>query len=630
MPGCGRSIVANLALSMAEGVRNTCKLPNPSCAQVAATKCRRFAKSVFEDLGPSLGGGCSARLKKAGNVDHLSNAERDLHRLFQREGLVLPLRLSSAKFQGAEVEYISLKTWFDYLLDKRPTFMLGGFTLESSSMLLQNFWMNFESNFPQHDIFDIHPNDLSHCIPYYLHLDEGVGLRKSGVLIISMQCIWGLDTRVRFSGRTELDLEEHMTNSQTSNQKRSSFLTRFLYTIMPKKVYQGSAKNPMHHVYDGVMENLAEECGRLAQTGITVKDAVYYPICLGMKGDQPALISNGKFDRSFRNLGVNKGCCWECCAGYKDFPFEDVEPKAAWCQTVGVADPWTNDRCSPFLEVPSYKPSKHLFWKRDPFHAFKQSIGGHFLASSLILLAVDFGVWRLQGQSYEVGALLERAYFDFEWWVKHQWRGKVRNNLKSFTKMTLHFPDKGSFPYMRPKGSDLMLALRWLREVVLHGPVFDSSIMRDAGGLLLNPPEAWHLPFLRAILAGCDSSLKFFHILHTEGIWLSKDCAGQMADHNLKFCQAYAFLAARCVENRLPRFRLEPCLHQFRHFYDDLTGVLSAGARVALNPSVHCCEMDEDFVGALARMSRHVHAGNTTRRTIQRYLLKCHVMFQKA
>ena len=108
--------------------------------KVAATKCRRFANSVFEDLAPSLGGGCSARLKKAGNIEHLSNAERDLHRLFQREGLALPLRLSSAKFQGAEVDYISLETWFDYLLDVRPKLMLGGFTLKSSSSLLQNFW----------------------------------------------------------------------------------------------------------------------------------------------------------------------------------------------------------------------------------------------------------------------------------------------------------------------------------------------------------------------------------------------------------------------------------------------------------------------------------------------------------
>ena len=373
------------------------------------------------------------------------------------------------------------------------------------------------------------------------------------------------------------------------------------------------------------MENLAEECGRLALTGITVKDTVYYPICLGMKGDQPALIANGKFVRSFRNLGANKGCCWECCAGFEQFPFEDVGAKATWCDTVGVSDPWTNDRCSPFLKVPNYKPSKHLFWKRDPFHAFKQSIGGHFMASALILLAVDFGVWRVQGQSYEVTALLDRAYYDFQWWVKHQWRGKVRNNLKSFTKMTLHFPDKTSFPYTTP---NLMLALRWLREVVLHGPVFECSIMRDAGGLILNPPEAWQVPFLKAILAGCEASLQFFHILHTEGIWLSKDCASQMVAHNLEFCQAYAFLAARCVERRLARFRLEPCLHQFRHFYGDLTDALSAGASAVLSPSVHCCEMDEDFVGALARTSRHVHAACTTTRTIQWYLLKCHVMFQ--
>ena len=613
---------------MAEGVRNSDKLKIPFPIQVAATKCRRFAKSVFEDLAPSLGAGCSARLKKAGNVEHLSNAERDLHSLFQREGLAFPLKLSTATFQGADVEYISLKTWFRYLLDVRPKLMLGGFTLGSSSMLLQNFWMNFEANFPHHEIYDMHPNDLCRCVPYFLHLDEGIGLRKSGVLVISMQCLWGQHTCQNFAGRSEQDWEQHMTESQTSNQKASSYLTRFLYTVMPKKVYQGSAKRPMHHVYDGVMENLAEECRLLAEKGISLKDDVFYPVCIGLKGDQPALIANGKFVRSFRNLGKDKGCCWECCAGFDQYPFEDVSTKAAWCDTVGVADPWTNDRCSPFLKVPQYKPSKHLFWKRDPFHAFKQSLGGHFMASALILLAVDFGIWRIQGQSYEVGALLERAYYDFEWWVKHQWRGKVRNNLKSFTKMTLHFADKTSFPYSRPKGSDMMLVIRWLRELVLHGPVFDNSIMRDGGGLILNPPKVWQVPFFQAILAGCDASLRFFQIMHTKGIWLSRECAGEMADHNLKFCQAYTFLAARCVERGLARFRLEPCLHQFRHFYTDLTDALSAGAQAVLSPSVQCCEMDEDFVGALARTSRHTHAGSTTKRTIQRYLLKCHVMFR--
>lgn len=320
------------------------------------------------------------------------------------------------------------------------------------------------------------------------------------------------------------------------------------------------------------------------------------------------------------NLGFNKGCCWECCAGISDLPFEEVSLFPKWEKTIGLCDPWTVDDPSPLLQIPGYGINAHQFWKRDPFHAFKQSIGGHFTASLIVIFAVDFGWWKVPGLSGAADELLDRAFQDFRYWICFEWHGRTTNHVIGFTRASLHFSDMKQFPYCRFKGSDMMLIVRWLRFVIQNGVYLPGSVLRTEKKFLDDTSDEWQKKLFEAALKGCEGSLLFFHTLHNEGIWHAQPTAKNMAMECFKFCLAYQSLATLCHEKHMARFHLEPSLHTMMHFYVEL----ARAGPVSLSPAISTTEMDEDFVGKICRTCRNTHALSTTRRCIDRYLLRCH------
>eukprot|EP00438_Fugacium_kawagutii_P021699 Skav224765 [mRNA] locus=scaffold1604:492403:494175:+ [translate_table: standard] len=577
-------------------------------------------------MGQHLSSSSRVSVQRAGNTNCLKNSERDLHRLFQSDDV---------QFGSEKINYLSLKGRFKYLLKEHPIYLLGGFTLQDPrmSMLLSSFWASFETNYPDHEVFQIHggtKGQLHRCIPFYLHTDAGVGARKSAVLVVNMQAMFGRSTAQQFQEfHTHVDshnMQDIMLEAQRHNAHGSTYLTRFLWTALPKQSYSG--KNEW--VYWKILEMLTNEVCQLMRQGVKIAGETYFPICVGLKGDQPALIKAGKFKRSFMNLAVDRGCCWECLAGFKDFPFEDTSATPKWSDTVGLVAPWdpTDPSPSPLLKIPCQPDVPHGFFKRDAFHAFKQTIGGHFGASIVVLFAIDFGLWTIVGQSRDVDTLFQRAFKDFEFFVRFEWRRSVMNHAKSFTRQTLHFGDHKKFPYARWKGSDTMLIMRWLRQLVLGGPVRD-DISRDGVCLIQNPLKANQSPFFQAVLEGCEASINFFHALHRGGVWLDKPVAMSMSQNCRKFCDAYNTLALLCHNEQLARFHLEPSLHTFRHFACDIDQVLDRGCQKVLSPATTTCEMDEDFVGKVCRISRHVHAKSMCARTIDRYMLRCRAEIKK-
>ena len=437
-----------------------------------------------------------------------------------------------------------------------------------------------------------------------------------------MQPVFGRETSLRFSSLHKVrDMHDRMTQAQSHNNMGNTYLSRFLLTAMPKKMYMGSNVG----TYWGMLDLIAKECKALMTDGISIHGVKYYPICIGVKGDQPALIKCGNFKRSFMNMAKNKGCCWECLAGFDEFPFEDTTPTPAWLSTIGLVDPWPAASPSPLLQVPGYSDNLTLFWRRDPFHAFKQTIGGHFAASLIILFAVDFGLWKVPGLSSSVDEVLARAFYDFSFWVQFEWRGSVRNHIKAFTRQILHFPDHSKFPFARFKGSDQMILLRWLRHLILNGVVFESDITRASANLINSPPADGQKEFFWNALHGCEGGIQFFHSLHREGLWL-KEVSNVMASNCRLFCTSYRRLAMLCHLKGLARFHMEPSLHTFCHFAVDL----SVSSPIKLSPASSTTEADEDFVGKVARLCRHVSAMQTTKRCIERYLIRLYFEFEKA
>ena len=92
-------------------------------------------------------------------------------------------------------------------------------------LLLESFWKMHRVAHGDHWVFQQHGECLRQCVPYYLHLDEGTGLRKSAVLVINMQACWGQGTADAFEklhasglGRTDADMEDCMLTAEFHNQ----------------------------------------------------------------------------------------------------------------------------------------------------------------------------------------------------------------------------------------------------------------------------------------------------------------------------------------------------------------------------------------------------------------------------
>ena len=216
-------------------------------------------------------------------VENLKNSERDLHRLFEEEQLSIPVKLSIFRVGLLQVHHIKLKTWFEFLLHDYPQVVLGGFEKDDprSKLLLEAFWSTFRIAHSDHWVYDYHSDSLNKCVPYYLHLDEGTGLRKRAVLIYNMQPVFGAETKNNFeelfsstSDRSDLEMQRVMLKSQAHNQRGSPFMSRFLLTILPKRWYtKGFAR-----VYDDI-NLLASESRSLSEDGA----ADFFPSAWGLR-----------------------------------------------------------------------------------------------------------------------------------------------------------------------------------------------------------------------------------------------------------------------------------------------------------------------------------------------------------
>ena len=557
----------------------------------------------------------------------MNTAERDLLRVLRNVGLSEKVRVDSFNVGAINVKSIALKTWFRYLLNVRNCGqLLGGFTTMDryGQVCLKAFWECFRKQNPEHAVFELHHGRLHSVIPYCIHLDEGRGLRKSAVLVIHAQGIFGADTAPHFMQNMdfifddylmESELEDMMIRNQFHNGRGCTYRSRFLYTILPKASY---TKNNSR-VFTAALDRLREECTSLLEDGFQVHDgSKYFAALLAVKGDAPALAKAGNFTRNFQCLG--NPICWECMAGAPEIPFEDCRRNPIYEATIHTERPWVVP--GPLAEVPGVPGKPELVYQRDPFHVYKQSIGGSFAASSIVLVA-EMGYWNAENNVF--ANVMDRAYKDFGHFVKHDWGGPAVPHMKHFTKTNLHYPRVNSFPYARPKGSDVMLLTRWLRHLVLHGPLRDGL---RTGSMVLNASEPWHIPMLENIAMAASGALKFFRIMHNNGLWLTRGLAEALGEACFKFCESYSALAQLCHNQNLTRYSLVPSLHYYHHFYIDMKRKLAnPDAKFILSPSFANCEADEDYIGKISRISRHVHPKVTNARTIDRYLVKLNLVY---
>ena len=439
----------------------------------------------------------------------MNTSERDLLRVLRDVDLVLPLAVNTFVANAVMVHYIKLSTWLRYLMNVRQGgLLLGGFAPDDhfAKVCLRGFWEAFEKERPGHAVYDLHRGRLDKVIPFALHLDEGRGLRKTGVLVVQAQTLFGAETRPNFEqelnfrwadGLSHAEIMDIMLRNQFHNARGSTYKTRMLYTILPKASYTKRNKN----VYDVMLDKIREEATSLLEDGFTLQDGSRYFACLvAVKADAPAMAKAGNLDRNFQNLG--NPLCPECLAGAPGVPFEDCRPDPTYEATIFTQRPWTTP--SPLSLIPGDPNAPEALYLRDPFHVYKQALGGYYTASSIVLIAA-LGYWDTNRNNFD--DVMERAYEDFAHYVRHDFRGGVPH-LKHFTRTNLHYPRTSSFPYMRPKGSDVMLLTRWLGFLMLHGPLLGGA--RSSGNMIDNPLHASHAGFFRNISAASKAAAMFF------------------------------------------------------------------------------------------------------------------------
>ena len=450
---------------------------------------------------------------------NLGHAEAQLHNLVRDWGLTLDIKISFVRKSLVIIPVLRVTSCFEFLFCKKPEALLGGFSAsdESLGQHLASFWRSYKEQDGNHDVYHRHGAHLHACIPFFLYADEGRGHRKSPVQIWAMESCFGLLSRrdnrtgVQHSARSFLD-------TQTHTEKGHSFNSHFLIAVMGHTMYKNKAGKEVWH---RVVEEISMGCIEVFEDGVVepITRKRFYGVCLGMKGDSPALAKIGRLTRTFQNLGNPAGMCPYCLGGTPDHPWEDVSPSAAWRRTLFNLEPWRHDALSSLRAVCCDQMRAANFYKGDPFHIWKYGIGRHFVGSCLVTLA-QWGFWPGREQGFD--DLMHRAYADFKWSCKHEMRATP--HLKSFTRQLLHFANNAAFPWFGCKGGDTMLLARWLLRVLRHGVKLEDSDERPNVTLKSVASDEQKLIF-DAMHDGCRASLLFFRLIHEDPLWRNRqDC----------------------------------------------------------------------------------------------------------
>ena len=131
-----------------------------------------------------------------------SNAARNLHKILETSGVMLPVKpdcilitikrkKKKNRLEQMWFPVLRMTSWIECLLKECPPVLLAGHQLEDRvawEHTFANFWQLFRHTDPGHPIFstDI---PLGQAIPYLVHGDEGRGLRKVPWMVESWQLL---------------------------------------------------------------------------------------------------------------------------------------------------------------------------------------------------------------------------------------------------------------------------------------------------------------------------------------------------------------------------------------------------------------------------------------------------------
>ena len=122
----------------------------------------------------------------------------------------------------------------------------------------------------------------------------------------------------------------------------------------------------------------------------------------------------------------------------------------------------------------------------------------------------------------------------------------------------------------------------------------------------------------------------FMRGIYEEEVFLESAAAARLSKCLYTFIKAYLFLAHSSVQEGRPYlFALYPKLHWIHEIGHELKRQ-SHLASFVVNPAIHCCALDEDFIGRAAAPTRSVSPKVIAKRTLERYLAQLQISWARA
>lgn len=387
--------------------------------RLAAAAAKRDRKLGVVD--PKVNKLARYRSSKSGKAG--KNAARDFHRLLHRDGKLFPVTISTPmipirrKVRGKHGKRRSreklekfpclvLSSWMEEILRVCPKFMCGGHDpctqegLQQVQHMFKQFWDDFKSVQPGLPIYQRTADEQMRTVPIAIHGDEGRGLGKTPILVLSYQLI------IPHTGPDCLNMSQH------------SFTTRLLFTLVPSTWY---CKDDA--TIDGLHQCLADDLCSLFHEGLPVKvgedkaEMNFYVAAIGCKGDWPWVRKAFHLASGYRST-----CVCHLCPSEDWWDVSSTGQLRTWQGRIPT--PFKQNKVSPLRSVPGFETPDCI--RPDLMHCFNIGIGGDLAASGLMASCrmSIFGEGSLDKR-------LDEAHDRFDTWCS---QNKKTASIKSFEK----------------------------------------------------------------------------------------------------------------------------------------------------------------------------------------------------
>ena len=548
-------------------------------------------------------------LKKRVNAQ----ASRSMFRLIHRLGVKWNVPITEVIFHtdvGLEltIPYIKPSDFLAFILSNHPEVALGGYTsLQEGAQLLRGFWQTFQIYQPSHAVFSTYPDSLEYCLPIYLYGDEGRGRRRGNTAMFMFESPFGIRTastaktkkrsfecmccptegyQKKFCGDERKVVPLEKACIATHNYKEHSFLTRFLLFCLPCATYKAF---PTLTTF--LLDLIAQDLRRLFFEGIQIGNRLITPVCVGLKADIKFHHYVSNFTRWYSRMGRIQDIahCHECLAGSPGRPAEDISERPSWEETIFSCRPWSLPPV--LMQLPFDKSQPESLHRRDPFHTLKMGLYRHVTAS-VLAICILWGYFHDDDSNdgNSIPICIQRSHGHFRLWAS---TFKKTPALRSFSKSLMNWTNLSTSPWFNTKGSDVMLLVKWLYDYT--------------GQILLNPKAGSHVPVLTVMRSVLKAANSQYQLMVSHNLFLQKPCAVQLYEHMTIFFNGYAWLARWSLNNDIVAFAMVYKVHAWKHEALDLFKALTnPKATCYLNPLIHSCEINEDVIGRVSRLSRRV------------------------